>query len=216
MKLYVYDHCPYCVKARMIFGFKNEPLDLIILLNDDEETPISMIGQKMTPILEVEEGKFMPESLDIIRYVDEKSGKPQINWKENKWVQTWLAGTRFYKNLLTMPRWVAAPLEEFKTQGAREYFTKKKENYIGSFKEALDKTPELIKECEKHLDELETFLSSEKQFLEDDWNVSHIHLFATLRDLNIVKGINFPKHVLEYMKSMTFRSGVPLPQPVSG
>ncbi|MDU4397175.1 MAG: glutaredoxin, partial [Haemophilus parainfluenzae] len=23
MKLYVYDHCPFCVRARMIFGLKN-------------------------------------------------------------------------------------------------------------------------------------------------------------------------------------------------
>ncbi|MDN5160564.1 glutaredoxin, partial [Escherichia coli] len=23
MKLYIYDHCPYCLKARMIFGLKN-------------------------------------------------------------------------------------------------------------------------------------------------------------------------------------------------
>ncbi|EPT9973233.1 glutaredoxin, partial [Escherichia coli] len=25
MKLYIYDHCPYCLKARMIFGLKNIP-----------------------------------------------------------------------------------------------------------------------------------------------------------------------------------------------
>ena len=25
MKLYVYDHCPFCVRARMIFGLKNLP-----------------------------------------------------------------------------------------------------------------------------------------------------------------------------------------------
>ncbi|HCS3144438.1 TPA: glutaredoxin, partial [Shigella flexneri] len=26
MKLYIYDHCPYCLKARMIFGLKNIPV----------------------------------------------------------------------------------------------------------------------------------------------------------------------------------------------
>ncbi len=39
MKLYIYDHCPYCLKARMIFGLKNIPVELHVLLNDDAETP---------------------------------------------------------------------------------------------------------------------------------------------------------------------------------
>ena len=37
MKLYIYDHCPFCVKARMIFGLKNKPVELVVMLNDDEE-----------------------------------------------------------------------------------------------------------------------------------------------------------------------------------
>ncbi len=46
MKLYIYDHCPYCLKARMIFGLKNIPVELHVLLNDDAETPTRMVGQK--------------------------------------------------------------------------------------------------------------------------------------------------------------------------
>ena len=52
MKLYIYDHCPFCVKARMIFGLKNLPVELIVMLNDDEETPKRLIGQKIAPILQ--------------------------------------------------------------------------------------------------------------------------------------------------------------------
>jgi len=74
MKLYVYDHCPYCVKARMIFGFKDIGFDLITLLNDDEKTPIDLIGQKMVPILTTEDNTHMPESMDIIRFIDENYG----------------------------------------------------------------------------------------------------------------------------------------------
>ncbi len=36
VKLYIYDHCPFCVKARMIFGLKNIPVELNVLQNDDE------------------------------------------------------------------------------------------------------------------------------------------------------------------------------------
>lgn len=52
MKLFIYDHCPFCVKARMIFGLKDLPVRLVTLLSDDEITPTSMIGKKMAPILQ--------------------------------------------------------------------------------------------------------------------------------------------------------------------
>lgn len=61
MKLYVYDHCPFCVKARMIFGIKNIPVEIITLLNDDETIPIQLIGKKMLPILQLEDGTAMGE-----------------------------------------------------------------------------------------------------------------------------------------------------------
>ena len=47
MKLYVYDHCPFCVRARMIFGLKNLPVELVVLANDDEATPIGLVGKRL-------------------------------------------------------------------------------------------------------------------------------------------------------------------------
>lgn len=46
MKLFIYDHCPFCVKARMIFGLKHLPIRPVTLLNDDETTPFNLIGKK--------------------------------------------------------------------------------------------------------------------------------------------------------------------------
>ena len=67
MKLYIYDHCPFCVRARMIFGLRGMPVEEVILQNNDEETPIKMIGAKQVPILQKDGGSFMGESLDIVR-----------------------------------------------------------------------------------------------------------------------------------------------------
>ena len=50
MKLYIYDHCPFCVRARMIFGLRDVAVEEIVLANDDEATPIGMIGSKQVPI----------------------------------------------------------------------------------------------------------------------------------------------------------------------
>jgi hypothetical protein len=51
-RLYIYDHCPYCVRARMIFGLKGLSVDLVFLANHDEDTPINLVGSKVVPILE--------------------------------------------------------------------------------------------------------------------------------------------------------------------
>jgi len=64
LKLYIYDHCPFCVKARMIFGLKNIPVELVVMMNDDEATPNRLIGQKMAPILMIEDGSCMQKSMD--------------------------------------------------------------------------------------------------------------------------------------------------------
>lgn len=52
MKLYIYDHCPFCVRARMIFGLRDVAVEEVVLANDDEATPIGMIGSKQVPILQ--------------------------------------------------------------------------------------------------------------------------------------------------------------------
>lgn len=83
MKLYIYDHCPYCLKARMIFGLKNIPVELHVLLNDDAETPTRMVGQKQVPILQKDDSRYMPESMDIVHYVDKLDGKPLLTGKRS-------------------------------------------------------------------------------------------------------------------------------------
>ena len=72
LNLHIYEHCPYCTKARYIFGVKKLDVNINYILNDDVEGPTKMIGQKMVPILEYESSKFMGESIDIIRFIDEK------------------------------------------------------------------------------------------------------------------------------------------------
>ncbi len=210
IKLYIYDHCPYCVKARMIFGLKKIPFQLICLLNDDEKTPVSMIGAKMVPILEIEKGRFMPESLDIVSRVDEQNGPPSVSWKENKKLLGWLDKNSELCYRLAMPRWAQAPLEEFKTQKARDYFQKKKENYIGPFKNCLRDTKALIAEAKKELSALESFFDTKQKFFEDSLSVNDFHLFAFLRSLSIVQGLSFPEKTKHYSEAMSKNVGIPL------
>lgn len=48
--LYVYDHCPFCVRVRVALGIKNIKHNLHFLANDDIPTPTALVGKKIAPI----------------------------------------------------------------------------------------------------------------------------------------------------------------------
>jgi glutaredoxin 2 len=114
MKLFVYDHCPFCVKARMIFGLKNVPFELVIMLNDDEATPIRMIGKKMAPILE-DGTRHLAESMDIVAQIDGASGARILSGPGNPSLAQWNDDASGPLYSLALPRWAAADFKEFST-----------------------------------------------------------------------------------------------------
>lgn len=211
MKLYIYDHCPYCVRARMIFGLKKKSVQIITLLNDDEDTPNKLIGQKLVPILIKDDGTPMPESLDIVRYIDSYDGKSLIDKSilSNPKLAEWIENTGGYVRKLCYPRWVDAPLAEFDTEKARVYFCKKKEASIGSFAQHLKDSKALIDLANAHLRMLEPLIVSSHavngKLSEDDFL-----LFPVLRSLSIVSGIRFPDKVENYASKMSDITGVPM------
>lgn len=197
----------------MIFGLKKIKFEDEILLNDDEATPIKMIGKKAVPILQKDDKSYMPESLDIIKYVDSKFGDLEIVSYQNprSEIQDWIYSSRNYAYDLAMPRWVKMPLKEFATQSAKDYFqTKKEKNNIGSFSVALDKSPELIKKAESELKYLENLMLPNGRFYEDDIHIDDFHIFAALRNLTTVKDLKWPNKILKYVKNLSERSNVNL------
>ena len=48
--VYVYDHCPFCVRVRLAMGVKNVKHLIHFLANDDIATPTSLVGKKIAPI----------------------------------------------------------------------------------------------------------------------------------------------------------------------
>lgn len=208
MKLFIYDHCPFCVKARMIFGLKNLPVRLITLLNDDETTPITMIGKKMAPILQKDDGTYMPESMDIVHYVDRLDGKPVLTGPSNPAIADWLNQTG-YTNKLLLPRFAHADFEEFATDSARQYFTHKKQAAIGDFAAHLANSADLIDQLEADLQRLSPLIVS-AEAVNGELSDDDIHLFPTLRSLSIVAGVTLPANVEAYRNRMAERSDIPL------
>ena len=209
MKLFVYDHCPYCVKARMIFGLKQLPVELVTLLSDDEKTPVDMIGQKMLPILEIKTGKFMPESLDIVRFIDKQSPPQIVSPQEDPQLMQILDEARTAYYSLTMPRWVRSDMEEFTTSSAKKYFQNKKEKMIGPFSVALANTLTFKEEIRGAFSKLEAKIKT-PWYLGKEISFNDIHLFSFLRGLSIVEELSIPPILKNYTRQVSEKSLIPL------
>lgn len=209
MKLYIYDHCPFCVRARMPFGLFGIDVENVVLLNDDESTPIDMIGAKMVPILQKPDGSYMGESLDIVRWAEDYAGRERFAGEIRPAVQAWLDKVDVYQRKLVWPRTVKLGLPEFATQSAIDYFTVKKEGVIGSFDAHLAKTDEYLAALNRDLPELEALVVSE-QALTGVLGLEDILVFPILRNLTMVRGMLLPPKLKAYVSNMSEASGVPL------
>jgi glutaredoxin 2 len=163
----------------------------------------------MVPILIKDNGEAMPESLDIVRYVDGLDGKPVLTGRTNPAIAEWLQRVGGYSAKLLLPRIAHADFEEFATASARQYFIDKKQASIGDFAEHLANSADLIAQLEADLQTLSPLIVSTDavngELSEDD-----IHLFPLLRSLSIVAGVALPDNVEAYRNRMAQRSEVPL------
>lgn len=209
MRLFIYDHCPFCVRVRVVIGMKKIPVELSVLLNDDEATPISMIGKKACPILQKSDGSFMGESMDMIHYLDSLNGSPIFAPSESREdLTTWLKDVNLLFKKLLYPRWITSSVGEFKTQGAIDYFVNKKTKELGSFTEALANSDVLKKELEEQLILLAPMLHSEKHASEH-LSVDDTDLFGRLRAITLIKGLVIPDEVRAYIAYFSKATGVP-------
>ncbi|SUC09962.1 glutaredoxin GrxB protein [Pasteurella canis] len=209
MQLYVYDHCPYCVRAMMIFGLKELDVKMNVLLNDDEVTPTNLVGKKVVPILIKEDGEAMPESLDIVNYIDTHYCTPIVQKDVRPEVEAVLKDITSYSNYLLMPRFIKLDVPEFATQSAIDYFTKKKTEYVGDFAQHMSKTDEYLSRLELDLDKLESLVIGGTS-LNQSLSLEDILVFPILRNLTCVKGLKFPEKIDNYVKKMSALSKVNL------
>ncbi len=200
MKLYYYEHCPYCIRVLAFAGLTNIDLDKKVLLNDDEQTPIAMTGVKALPILEYAPKQYMRESLDIIDYLCEKfSIELEKNTNELNEVNQFLQDNRLLIYGLSMPRWVKMPFAEFATDEAIGYFVNKKTKTVGDFGQAIDNTSvyckELIAVLEKHAPLFDKLVQKPN-------NLATIMLFSALFGVSCVKGFQWTAPSENFMQTM--------------
>lgn len=203
MKLYLYDHCPFCVRAEMVAHYKQVPVEQVYLLNDDEATCIELIGAKQVPILQFDDGRAMGESLDIARKLDELGNPQRLIRPHGDYlpIQEHINQVRLASWCLMFPRDIALDLPEFATQAARDYFQAKKEQIIQRpFAQALAETSE-------HKAVVEAMLASLPPLdlpsaHDDTLSWDDVLLYPGLRNLSMVEGLAFPPAVRAYVEEV--------------
>lgn len=207
MKLYQYDHCPFCVRADMMAHYKEVSFEPVYLLNDDNQTCIDLIGTKMVPILE-QDGQAMGESLDIAKRLDEIGSQEKLVLAGgNAEPYTSILGGVMKTALnLLFPRSIKLGLPEFATESAVEFYTKNKEAVIEkSFTQALAETDEHIAVIEAALQQLPKLTLPSEQGNQISWD--DVLIYPTLRNLSMVKGLKFPEQVLNYVEEVAKVTG---------
>ncbi|MDP2571764.1 glutaredoxin 2 [Vibrio penaeicida] len=203
MKLFVFEHCPYCIKAMMVAGLKGLDVEEVFLQNDDVDARIEKVGANMVPILQKFDGSYMAESLDIAKYLDESDGASVITeGKLGDKISEILAQSFEFSGPLLYPRWLMIELPEYGSESAKTWFTKNKSAMIGmSFEEAFSKSDEYLPKMNALLEKLDWLtLPSERG---NTISYDDVNLYPHLRNLTVVKGIQFPLRVRQYIDEVT-------------
>jgi len=178
MKIYINLHCPYCISSIMVANISHLKYKIVYLAYDDEKSHIDRIGSKQVPFLELVNGKFIKESLDICEYIIKKQ-KLEIAPKSNdKTLQNMLNQLWFKNKHIVFPKFLDDTLNknDFTTQHAKDYFIKKKDKYLGILTFSLAKKQQII-------DNLSPLLTQINELM--------IHNFATYNELSYDDVITF-------------------------
>jgi glutaredoxin 2 len=210
MRLYMFEHCSLCFRVRMTAALKRLHLQETVVLDDDSDTMIGLVGKRVIPILVKDDGQPMLESMDMVKYID-GHGDPILAGPERVEIAAW--ADKFVAKIapLTMPRYPLLGLPEFATIAALDHYNRRKRKAFGDFVELRANTRHGIKELMPDLDELDRLI--ENSFaVNGKLSLDDIRVLPLLRAAAVVKGIRFPQKVSDYFESMMNRTGYqPLP-----
>jgi glutaredoxin 2 len=210
MRLYLFEHCSICFRVRMAAALKHLYLQETVLLEDDSETMINLVGKRVVPILVKDDGNAMLESMDMVAHID-GTGTPILIGPQRSELAAWASATADKMAPLTWPRYQLLGLPEFGTIAAHDHYVIRKRKRLGDFVELRAKTREYIDALMPDLEALDRFIESPTA-VNGKLSLDDIRVLPLLRSAAVVKGLRFPQKVRAYFETMMSRIGYrPLP-----
>ncbi|MBK2144502.1 glutaredoxin 2 [Francisella tularensis] len=211
MKIYLYHHCPYCIKVRLVADLSNFDYQMIILANDDEKAHIDRIGSKQVPFLEKDDGTFIKESDEICKFIAKVQNFEIAESTIDDFVKGCIADLEPHYRRIIYPRIPHHPRNEcdFPTQSAKEYFINKKSQYIGDFDALLRNPPyDSIRAINQILAKIDPFIKTPfingEKFSWDDINIFPIFFILTMsKDL-----LEIPTNITNYIKNIEEKTNI--------
>jgi glutaredoxin 2 len=210
MRLYMFEHCSLCFRVRMTAALKRLHLQETVVLDDDTDTMVGVVGKRVIPILVKDDGKPMLESMDMVKYVD-NHGESVLAGPARPEVAEWAEKVVAKTAPLTMPRYPLLGLPEFATVAALDHYHFRKRKSFGDFVELRANTRAYLKELTPDLEALDRLIES-PHAINGTLSLDDIRVLPLLRSAAIVKGLTFPRKVRDYFETMMSRIGYqPLP-----
>jgi glutaredoxin 2 len=210
MRLYMFEHCSLCFRVRMIAALKRLHLQETVVLDDDSDVMIGLVGKRVIPILVKDDGQPMLESMDMVSHI-EGIGAPMLTGPQRSEISAWADKVLAKTAPLTMPRYPLLSLPEFATSAALDHYHLRKRKTFGDFVELRANTRHYLKELIPDLEELDHLIESPSA-VNGNLSLDDIRVLPLLRSAAVVKGLRFPHRVREYFESMMSRIGYqPLP-----
>jgi len=210
MRLYMFEHCSLCFRVRMMAALKKRHLQETVVLDDDTETMVGLVGRRVIPILVKDDGQPMLESMDMVHYV-ESQGEPVLTGPERAEIADWAEQLPAKTAPLTMPRYPLLGLPEFATVAALDHYNLRKRKAYGDFIELRANTRRFIAALMPDLERLDGLIESPKA-INGTLSLDDIRVLPLLRSAAVVKGLRFPPKVRDYFETMMDRINYrPLP-----
>ena len=210
MRLYMFEHCSLCFRVRMTAALKRLHLQETVVLDDDTDTMVGLVGKRQIPILEKDDGQPMLESMEMVKYID-RLGEPVLTGPERPAIAAWAEATATQTARLTWPRYPLLGLPEFATATAHDHYIMRKRKALGELVEHRARTQDYLRELAPRLEELDNLIES-PQAVSGRLSLDDIRVLPLLRSAAVVKGLQFPRKVSDYFETMMSRIGYqPLP-----
>lgn len=234
LKLHLYDHCPFCIRAELVLGWLGIPYERVVYnygqgADPDKcggtgyeptSGPVALTGMKMLPVLEGEgipapEGMVgLPESLEICSYAAAAlapAGKIVAPATGRGDISDWLSRFGPVCGSLLKPRAIKVPVKDWADPRDAEYARWKYTTKAGFDYEAAEAaTPKLLDEMAELLAELEPMIRGESTMNGWGFGMDDVLVLPNLRNLTCVKGVKWPAGVRAYLEESCARAGISL------
>lgn len=216
MKLYHYEHCPFCQRVRLFMGFKNIPYEKIIVSYADKQTPKDLCNSSTLPIFDFGDGMVINESIDIMREIEMRHPNPigfigpveaKLQWASMAVVSL----PRYFDILLpAFADFYSAEWEKFPE--GKEHFIASKEKKRGKiFAEIKKETPEIFtNNILPALEEIVDIVEDEYFLMGPTFSVADCVLAADLSALRTVENITLPQEIISYIERVEKKCRVSL------